>query len=107
MKSHRTTGQYLQAILHLPTWIGRVYRAHETFRDAGSLVAASFTGTPLERLETRDGRVLHLTSCPLDPHTALLIWCGGEYDPLPVSGTVVDVGANYGAFAVYAERRGL
>jgi FkbM family methyltransferase len=49
---------------------------------------------------------LALSSDRDDIATVLVVFLRGEYGRIPEGGTVVDIGANIGAFAVYAARQG-
>jgi FkbM family methyltransferase len=63
--------------------------------------------SPGNRLvEMRDGTRFFLSGYPHDVITLFVIFVREDYGRFPPGGTVVDVGANLGAFALYAARRG-
>jgi FkbM family methyltransferase len=102
----RDVGQRFRALTRLPSHIRDVARAARTFRDWPGLTACHAFGRPRDSLKFADGSPLHLTRCPVDAQTAWAVFVKRDYDPLPRGGVVVDVGANYGAFAVRAARAG-
>jgi FkbM family methyltransferase len=54
----------------------------------------------------RDGTRIHLSGHPHDVITLFVILVREDYGRFPPGGTVVDIGANLGAFALYAARSG-
>jgi FkbM family methyltransferase len=63
--------------------------------------------SPADRIvEMRDGTRIHLSGHPHDVITLFVILVREDYGRFPPGGTVVDIGANLGAFALYAARRG-
>jgi len=63
--------------------------------------------SPGDRLvEMRDGTRIHLSGHPHDVITLFVILVREDYGRFPPGGTVVDIGANLGAFALYAARNG-
>jgi FkbM family methyltransferase len=57
-------------------------------------------------VEMRDGTRIYLSGHPHDVITLFVIMVREDYGRLPPGGTVVDIGANLGAFALYAARQG-
>ncbi len=57
-------------------------------------------------VEMRDGTRIHLSGHPHDVITLFVILVREDYGRFPPGGMVVDIGANLGAFALYAARRG-
>src|SRR5260221_4510461 len=54
----------------------------------------------------RDGTRIHLSGHPHDVITLFVILVREDYGRFPPGGTVGDIGANLGTFALYAARRG-
>jgi FkbM family methyltransferase len=57
-------------------------------------------------VEMRDGTRIYLSGHPHDVITLFVILVREDYGRFPPGGTVVDIGANLGAFALHAARRG-
>ena len=57
-------------------------------------------------VEMRDGTRFYLSGHPHDVITLFVIFVREDYGRFPPGGTVVDIGANLGAFALYAARQG-
>jgi len=57
---------------------------------------------PEKVVDFRNGHKIHLSSCPHDLTTVMVLFCKHEYGEMPDAGTVVDIGANIGAFTLYA-----
>jgi FkbM family methyltransferase len=63
--------------------------------------------SPADRIvEMRDGTRIYLSGHPHDVITLFIILVRGDYGRFPPGGTVVDIGANLGAFALHAARGG-
>ena len=57
-------------------------------------------------IELRDGTRVHLTGHPHDVITLFVIFVREDYGRFENAGTIVDIGANFGAFTLYATRNG-
>ena len=57
-------------------------------------------------IELRDGTRVHLTGHPHDVITLSVIFVREDYGRFENAGTIVDIGANFGAFTLYATRNG-
>jgi FkbM family methyltransferase len=57
-------------------------------------------------VDMRDGTRIYLSGHPHDVITLFVILVREDYGRFPPGGTVVDIGANLGAFALYASRLG-
>jgi FkbM family methyltransferase len=57
-------------------------------------------------VEMRDGTRIYLSGHPHDVITLFVVLVREDYGHFPPGGTVVDIGANLGAFALYAARCG-
>ena len=55
---------------------------------------------------TRDGYKIFLSKNPHDTITVMVIFCRQEYGKIIPGSTIIDVGANIGAFSMYAARCG-
>lgn len=63
--------------------------------------------SPSDRVvEMRDGTRFYLSGHPHDVITLFVVLVREDYGRFPPGGTVVDIGANLGAFTLYAARRG-
>jgi len=61
---------------------------------------------PERTLRLRNGFSVSLSSCSEDIVTAMLAFCLREYGPVRQGWTVVDIGANFGGFSLYAAMMG-
>lgn len=57
---------------------------------------------PEKVIELRNGSRLYLSSYPQDLITVVVVFCKREYGEMPKDGNVIDIGANIGAFSLYA-----
>ena len=57
-------------------------------------------------VKMRDGTIIHLSGHPHDIVTVFIIFIRRDYGKVPAGSRVVDIGANIGAFSLYAARCG-
>ena len=104
----RPLSSYVRALSrahHYARWFGTACRK---FRHPLAFLA-HYVGRsipPRGLVEMRDGTRIHLSGHPHDVITLFVIFVREDYGRFPSAGTVVDIGANVGAFALFAARQG-
>lgn len=79
-----------------------------TFKNPWIILISYVRGasTAAKLLEMRTGTTIHLSDHPHDVITNFVVFGRRDYGKIPRGGTVVDVGANIGTFALYAIQNG-
>ena len=87
-------------------WVKEAIWAAKTFSNFPTyfLCRAGFLSEPVDFV-LRNGKIIRVHPI-LDPQTLDEIWRRKEYEFLPSTGTVVDIGANIGAYSFMAAERG-
>jgi FkbM family methyltransferase len=83
-------------------------RAFMVFRNPFAVIFHYVTRTSPRsgQVKLRDGHVIHLSGHPSDVATVFVVFARKEYGDVPPRAVVIDVGANIGAFTIYAARQG-
>jgi FkbM family methyltransferase len=104
----RPLSRYLRAIPQAHLYAGWFVRTALLFRNPLRFIGHYFARTsPRDRLVwMRDGSHIHLSDHPHDLITLFVIFVRRDYGSFPGRGTVVDIGANLGLFALFAGRQG-
>ena len=97
-----------RAFRYMPLHVNGAIRALRMFAQPWRLLKAYFFGRSMnhEVLRMRDGTTMETSSSASDPATLFVVFVREEYAPIPRGAVIVDVGANIGAFSVYAARSG-
>lgn len=104
----RPLSDYLRNLSQAHLYIGWFLKAMVLFRRPLRFLMHYVQRTsPDDRLvEMRDGTRIHLSGHPHDVITLFVTLVREDYGRFPPGGTVVDIGANLGAFALLAARLG-
>ena len=104
----RPLSDYLRNLSHAHLYVGWFLKVTVLFRRPIRFLLHYLRRTsPDDRLvEMRDGTRIHLSGHPHDVITLFVILVREDYGRFPPGGTVVDIGANLGAFALRAARLG-
>jgi FkbM family methyltransferase len=104
----RSPKRIISAVLHLPAHIAAALRCIVLFRRPFEVLwSYARRHNPQSRsVALRDGLVIGLSNDNSDIVSVFLIFCRKDYGKIMPGGTVIDIGANIGAFALYAAREG-
>lgn len=104
----RHVSDYGKNLSRIPAFALYAARCAVTFRHPARFLKGYITRQvpPEGVLHLRNGYQMALSGDPDDLVTAFLIWGKNEYGGVPKDGIVVDIGANVGAFSLYAASRG-
>jgi FkbM family methyltransferase len=104
----RPLSRYVRAIPHAHRYVSWFGRAARLFTEPTSFLRHYLARTsPAGNLVAmRDGTRIRLSGHPHDLITLFVIFVREEYGRFPGRGTIVDIGANLGMFALYAARQG-
>jgi FkbM family methyltransferase len=108
MLFNRGFSMYVRNASRLPGYFLYFLRCFFIFRDPVTVVLSSIRRISPRGNEilTRDGMVLQLSGHPDDVATVFLVFARRDYGSIPTGSTVIDIGANIGAFSMYAAHSG-
>ncbi len=104
----RTLGEYSRNLWRIPSYAWWCVKSVRVFRRPILVLRSYATRAryPLSTVELRDGLTIQVSGDPDDIVTIFLIFVRQDYGRVPVDYVVIDVGANIGAFALFAARSG-
>ena len=100
----RVSRRILSAARLAPRYARDGVKALRVFAEPGRFLSAYIVGRPLngEVVPLRAGFAIETSTSASDFATLMVVFVRQDYGPIPRGGVVVDVGANIGAFTLYA-----
>lgn len=104
----RLSGRIVRAARHAPTYVRDGVKAVRVFDAPGRFLTLYAAGRPRKGhvIRLRDGYEIETSESDSDFATMMVVLVREEYAPIPRDGIIVDIGANIGAFMLYAIRSG-
>ncbi|RPI00204.1 MAG: FkbM family methyltransferase [Ignavibacteriae bacterium] len=89
---------------HLPSYPAYFLKCFSIFKRPTQIISCylRMTPPPTGVVDLRSGLTVHLSSHPHDIVTIFIIFIRGEYGRISPGSTVIDIGANIGAFSLFA-----
>ena len=100
----RVSRRILSATRLAPIYARDAVKAMKVFAEPGRFLSAYIVGRPLDGqvVRLRSGFEIETSTSASDFATLMVVLVRQDYGPIPRGGVVVDVGANIGAFMLYA-----
>lgn len=100
----RTPRSYLRNISQLHMYVWYCLKSVLLFKDPVFVLYHYFTSRPPSKkvVELRSGLQVYLSDHPADLITTFLVFVKEDYGKVRPGSTVIDIGANIGAFSLYA-----
>jgi len=100
----RSPERYLLGLKRISSFLAASWRAVLVFEAPLTVIWSYIARRPPAEgvVRLRGGRVVHMSGDPADIVTVFLIFAREDYGKISAGSDVVDIGANIGAFALYA-----